>query len=136
MNERLVARMDDPKVRHDIAVLGDFARIYCAGNHADRDRVDYAIGAAVHGVYGRKIPILCRECAEHLEYAEARRAACTRDPKPFCAHCDTQCYRPRELEWQRMVMRYAGPRSWYRGHLIDGIKHAVEGAAARRAHTY
>ncbi|MHB9004357.1 MAG: nitrous oxide-stimulated promoter family protein [Coriobacteriia bacterium] len=135
MKERLTARLDDFKVRHDIAVLGDFAHMYCAGNHRDRARAACATGAAVHGVYGRKVPLLCRECAEHLDYAEARRAACTRDPKPFCAHCDAQCYRPQELEWQRTVMQYAGPRSWYRGHLKDGIRHAIEGAAARRTRT-
>lgn len=135
MNDHAIERLNDPKVRHDIAVLGDFAHVYCAASHRDRGRTPCATGAATHGVYGRKVPVLCQECASHLDYAEARRAACMRDPKPFCAHCDTQCYRSSELQWQRTVMRYAGPRSWYRGHLLDSIRHAIEGMAARRAST-
>ena len=133
MSERAIARMADTKVRHDIAVLGDFARIYCAGHHADRTRVPCTTEAAEQGVYGRKAPMLCPECEAHLAYGEQRRALCPRDPKPFCAHCDSQCYSAGELAWQRTMMRYSGPRSWYRGHLIDSIKHAREAMAVRRA---
>jgi hypothetical protein len=31
-----------------------------------------------------------------------------------------------ELAWQREMMRYSGPRSWRKGHTIDGIKHGLE----------
>jgi hypothetical protein len=115
-----------------VAVLGDFVRIYCAANHGERDRRRCTTDAAQLGVYGRKVPDVCDECESHLAYAEQRRAACPRDPKPFCAHCDTQCYRASELDWQRTMMRYSGPRSWYRGHLIDSIRHAAEAMRYRR----
>jgi hypothetical protein len=132
MNDRFVASMSDEKVRHDTRVLGDFVAIYCRGNHADRFRAELASDAESLGVYGRKTPVVCEECAEHLRYAEARRAYCPKDPKPFCAHCDTHCYRPAESEWQRQMMRYAGPKSVWHGHAIDGIKHMLEARKWRR----
>ncbi len=60
-------------------------------------------------------------------YAEKRRAFCPNDPKPFCSYCDTHCYRPDMREHMRDVMRYAGPRSMWHGHAIEGVKHLIEG---------
>lgn len=132
MNERFVQRMADEKVAHDVSVVGDFIRIYCDGHHEDRDRHGAATDAAELGVYGRKLPVLCAECQAHLGYAEKRRAYCPHDPKPFCAHCDTQCYRSEEQQWQREMMRYSGHKSWYQGHMIDGLRHMREGLEWKR----
>ncbi len=132
MNEKFVAQMSDANVRHDTRVLGDFVAIYCKGNHADRQRKVLESDAASLGVYKRTRPVVCEECAAHLRYAEARRAYCPKDPKPFCAHCDTHCYRPAEAEWQRQMMRYAGPKSVWHGHAIDGVKHVLEGRKWRK----
>lgn len=126
------ARMADEQVRHDTRTLGDFVGAYCAGNHAERERAPIESDAASLGVYGRKTPVVCAECAEHLRYAEKRRAYCPKDPKPFCAHCDTHCYKPEERVWQRQMMRYSGPRSMLHGHAIDGIKHALEARTYRK----
>ena len=87
---------------------------------------------ATLGIYGRKRPVLCAECEAHLAYGEKRRAYCPHDPKPFCAHCETHCYRPEEREWQREMMRYSGPKSWRKGHAIDGIKHVLESRKFKR----
>jgi hypothetical protein len=132
MNDRFIASMSDDGVRHDTRLLGDFVAIYCKGNHAARVRVALVSDAEALGVYGRKTPVVCEECAAHLRYAEARRAYCPRDPKPFCAHCDTHCYRPSEGEWQRQMMRYAGPKSMWHGHAVDGIKHMLEARRWRK----
>lgn len=123
----------DPGVRHDTKLLGDFVDIWCAGNHADRERAPLQSDAAGLGVYGKRVPCLCAECADHVRYAEKRRAYCPRDPKPFCANCDTHCYSSDEAEWQRRMMRYSGPKSWKRGYAIDGIRHVMESRRARRA---
>lgn len=133
MTERFAQAMNDPKVRHDTRVLASFTRIYCRGNHGGADRSPAPTDAASAGVYGPRPPVLCAECAAHLAYGEKRCAYCPKDPKPFCAHCDSRCYSPDELEWQRRMMRYSGPRSWYRGHLIDAVKHLLEGRRAVRA---
>jgi hypothetical protein len=132
MNDRFAQRMRDRTVAHDTRVLADFVAIYCDGHHRAGERELVGTDAALLGVYGRKRPTLCAECAGHLAYAEKRRAYCGQDPKPFCAHCETHCYRPEEREWQRSMMRYSGPRSWSRGHAIDGIKHVFEARKHRK----
>jgi hypothetical protein len=132
VNDRFTQRMAERDVRHDVRLLGDFADLYCAGNHGDRERSQLTSDATGLGVYGRRPPRLCPDCAEHMRYAESRRAYCPKDPKPFCANCDTHCYRPEEAEWQRVMMRYSGPRSWRRGYAIDGIRHVLETRRARR----
>ena len=76
--------------------------------------------------------MLCEECEAHLAYAEKRRAYCPQDPKPFCANCETHCYKPDEREWQREMMRYSGPKSWRKGHAIDGIRHVLESRRFRK----
>jgi hypothetical protein len=126
MSERFAEKMSDPKVRKDTKTLADFTEIWCEGHHADRERAPVASDAADLGVYGSKPPVLCAECAEHLRYGEKRRAYCPKDPKPFCAHCDTHCYKPEERDFQRTMMRFSGPRSMTRGHFIDGVKHMAE----------
>jgi len=132
VNERFAERMADPRAAHDTRVLADFVSIYCDGHHRDRIRDPAATDGAALGLYGRRRPALCGECTDHLAYAEKRRAFCPKDPKPFCAHCDTHCYRPEEREWQRQMMRYSGPRSWTRGHALDGIKHLLEARRHRK----
>ena len=132
MNEQFVVRMRDREVVHDTVVLADFVSIWCDGHHKDRVRRTAETDGAQLGIYRRKRPVLCQECEAHLAYAEQRRAYCPKDPKPFCAHCDTHCYRSVEREWQREMMRYSGPKSWRRGHAIDGIKHVLEARRYRR----
>jgi hypothetical protein len=132
LNERFEQRLMQVQVRRDIKTLGDFTAIYCRGNHADRTRRAFASDAADLGAYGRKPPVVCDECAEHLRYGEKRRAYCPKDPKPFCAHCDTHCYKADESEWQRQMMRYSGPRSALHGYAIAGIRHAMEARTWRR----
>ena len=132
-DDKFATRMRDPKVVSDTRLLGDFAVIYCKGNHADAAKEPLASAGSVLGVYGAKPPMVCERCADLLAYAERRRALCPKDPKPFCSHCDTHCYRPEQAEYMREVMRYAGPRSLLHGHAVDGIKHVIEGRKAKKA---
>jgi hypothetical protein len=133
MSERFVEKMRDPAVVHDTRLLGDFAVIYCGGNHAGAAKTPLASEGAVLGVYGAKPPVVCERCADLLAYAEKRRAYCPKDPKPFCSHCDTHCYTSEQAEYMREVMRYAGPRSLLHGHAVDGVKHVIEGRRAKKA---
>lgn len=132
MNVRFVENMNDAKVRHDTTVVADFIAIWCVGNHGDRDKMPVSTDAARLGVYDRKHPAVCAECEAHLAYAEKRRAYCPKDPKPFCAHCDTHCYKSEERQWQQEMMRFSGPKSWRHGHAIDGIRHMLEARAHKR----
>ena len=132
MNEKFVTKMHDAKVVSDTKLLADFIVIWCDGQHRNRDRHAVKTEGAELGIYGHKTPVLCEECEAHLAYAEKRRAYCPKDPKPFCAYCDTHCYMSEEREWQREMMRYSGPKSWRKGHAIDGIKHLLDGRKFRK----
>ena len=136
MNADFESRMAEKDVRKDTRLLGDFTQIYCDGNHADAEKSALTSEGVDLGVYGRKVPTVCAQCSELLVYSEKRRAFCPKDPKPFCNYCDTHCYRSDMREYMREVMRYAGPRSMWHGHAIDGVKHLIEGkkhkAAAER----
>ncbi|MDR3687725.1 MAG: nitrous oxide-stimulated promoter family protein [Coriobacteriia bacterium] len=132
MNERFAEKMNDAKVVHDTVVLADFIQIWCDGHHRDRARRPVETDGVRLGIYGRKRPTLCEECEAHLAYAEKRRAYCPHHPKPFCANCETHCYKSDEREWQREMMRYSGPKSWRKGHAVDGIKHVLESRRFRK----
>jgi hypothetical protein len=132
VNERFAERMKDSRVIHDSVVLADFIQIWCDGHHKDRPRRLAETDGATLGIYGRKRPTLCEECEAHLAYAEKRRAYCPHDPKLFCANCETHCYKSDERQWQREMMRYSGPRSWRKGHAIDGLKHVLESRKFRK----
>ena len=132
MNERFAEKMRDTKVVHDTVVLADFIQIWCDAHHRDRTRRPVETDGAQLGIYARKRPTLCAECEAHLAYAEKRRAYCPQDPKPFCANCETHCYKSDEREWQREMMRYSGPKSWRKGHAIDGLRHVLESRKFRK----
>jgi hypothetical protein len=130
VTDRLRERLGDPRVAHDTKLLGDFARIYCDGKHAGREKKPLESAGAELGVYG-EAPVLCEECGSLLVYAEKRRAYCPQDkpdaPKPFCSHCETHCYKSDMRELMRDVMRYAGPRAMFHGHAMDSVRHMIEG---------
>jgi len=74
---------------------------------------------------------LCPECAALAEYARARLSRCPfAEHKPTCAKCPVHCYRHKEREAIRRVMRYAGLRMLLYhpllalGHLLDGLRRA------------
>ena len=131
MSELFENRMHEPRVARDARTLADLVEIWCEGHHADRPRPPLTSEAATLGVYRRPV-LLCEECAGHLRYGEQRLVRCPKKPKPFCAHCEIHCYRPAEAAWQREVMRYSGPRSMWRGHFWDGVRHLVEKFRRRR----
>jgi hypothetical protein len=133
MQDRFADRMSDPDARADTRLLGDFTGIYCRGVHRAAARAPLVSDGVDAGVYGRKAPVVCDECAGLLRYAEQRRAFCPKDPKPFCSNCDTHCYKPAMREHMRDVMRYSGPRSMLHGYAVQGIRHLIENRKARKA---
>ncbi len=76
----------------------------------------------VHGLPGR----LCGECRSLLEYALERIARCPfGERKPACGSCPVHCYRSREREGIRRVMRFAGPRMPAK-HPVLAVKHFLD----------
>lgn len=81
-------------------------RMYCHGKHRTKK--------------------LCPECRKLTEYALFRLEKCPfKKNKTFCSYCKVHCYRPKEREQIREVMRFAGPRMLF-VHPIFAIKHGIE----------
>jgi RNase P subunit RPR2 len=133
MQDRFAERITQPAARADTRLLGGFAGIYCRGRHRGASRARLRSDGVEAGVYGRRVPVVCEECADLLRYAEQRRAMCPKDPKPFCSNCDTHCYKPGMRESMREVMRYSGPRAVFHGYAVQGIRHLIESRRAAKA---
>jgi hypothetical protein len=133
MQDRFAHGMAGEGAVADTRLLGAFTAIYCRGVHPGLVRAPLVSDGTDLGVYGRRVPDVCDECADLLRYAEKRRAYCPKDPKPFCSVCDTHCYSAQMSDRMREVMRYAGPRSMFHGYAIAGIKHVLAERAAKRA---
>ncbi len=59
---------------------------------------------------------LCPECATLAECVAAHLARCPyAEKKPTCRRCPIHCYRPGERAAIQTVMRYAGPKMFWRG---------------------
>ncbi len=68
---------------------------------------------------------LCKECSLLLAYADQRIDQCPFGiRKPVCNKCTVHCYRADMRERIREVMRYAGPRIFFR-HPILAIRHQI-----------
>jgi hypothetical protein len=95
------------RLRRERATLAAMIACYCRG---------------VHG----PAPALCASCRELLDYATARLERCPfQEEKPTCAKCPIHCYQPQRREQVKAVMRYAGPRVFWR-HPILSVRHFLD----------
>ncbi len=70
-----------------------------------------------------KTPGSCNECNDFLDYANEKLDRCPYgQQKPTCNKCPIHCYKPKQREQARKIMRYAGPRMLIY-HPILAIKH-------------
>lgn len=70
--------------------------------------------------------VLCAECQSLLDYAAIRLERCPfGETKPTCAQCPIHCYQPHVRERIKAVMRYAGPRMFWR-HPILSVRHFLD----------
>jgi hypothetical protein len=101
------------RLKTEHKTLTAMARIYCGDHHVPLENG------------------LCPECGKLMGYAEVRLAKCPYgQAKPTCTNCPIHCYKPRQREEVRQVMRYAGPRMALRHpwlsflHLLDKYRKA------------
>lgn len=99
------------RLKREHLTLVRMADIYCADHH--RPKVDG----------------LCPDCSALMAYAEVRLQKCPYgQAKPTCTNCPIHCYKPRQREEVKAVMRYAGPRMTLRHpwlsflHLLDKVR--------------
>lgn len=83
-------------IRMDKRTVSAMVRIYCRGAHGN-------------------VGDFCSDCKTLLDYAHARLERCPfGHRKTTCAKCPIHCYRPRERDAMRRVMRDAGRRMFPR----------------------
>lgn len=71
---------------------------------------------------------LCEDCKALKIYTAKRLLSCLYgEIKPVCKECPVHCYAPQRREQMQKVMRYSGPRMFYKKpgfaiiHMIDNI---------------
>ncbi len=114
---------ETPRLRREYRTIESMFRIWCADRHGSDVRN--------HG--------LCDECTELLAYAGQRLAKCPYgEDKPTCARCPVHCYKHRQREQVREVMRHAGPRMLWRHpwqavlHIFDKLRRVEHPMVLRR----
>ncbi len=69
---------------------------------------------------------LCSECRELSEYSYARLKHCPfQESKPVCGNCTVHCYKASMREKAKKVMRWAGPRMFFR-HPVKAFRHMIQ----------
>ncbi len=105
------------RLRRERLTVQVMISMYCAAHHA-------APGGGAAADPAR--PDLCLSCAALLDYATGRIDACRFGAgKPTCARCTVHCFRAREREAIRQVMRYSGPRMVSR-HPYLAVRHLLD----------
>jgi hypothetical protein len=101
-------------IQADAEKLVRFVSLYCKACHGCEDKNVFAFHYGKIPVVINHGPSLCRSCERLLRHAIVLRALCPLDPKPRCRKCPKNCYRPRYREQMERVMKYAGPRSFFK----------------------
>ena len=80
----------------------------------ERKAIEKMIGMYCRGQHQTKTG-LCPGCQSLLAYAQQRLEKCFfGGEKPVCAKCPIHCYAPQQRQEIAVVMRYAGPRLFFR----------------------
>ena len=96
------------RLKREHATLTCMTRIYCRDHHqADRGS-------------------MCEDCSKLMSYSARRLEKCPYgQAKPTCANCPIHCYKKRQRQEVRRIMRYSGPRMVWR-HPIRALTHSFD----------
>jgi hypothetical protein len=95
-------------------------------NKIDREEKTVSVMVELYcqGHHGKKQG-LCADCAALLDYSLSRLNNCKfGNKKPACVKCKIHCYNEEHRKKIRAIMRYSGPRIFFR-HPILTIRHLV-----------
>ena len=68
---------------------------------------------------------ICNACQNLLDYSHQRLSTCQfGENKPTCRKCPIHCYRPTMRDEIRAVMRFSGPRLFFRAPL-EWVRHKI-----------
>jgi hypothetical protein len=110
------------KIDRDTRVLSQFIEVYCEKKHPGLNKVAWEPPDGYNLSIEKSHPLLCKGCADLLDYSANRRRLCPLDPKPTCKNCEIHCYAPENRAKIREVMRFSGMQMIKRGR-IDMIFH-------------
>jgi len=115
----------ETRVELEKRMVGVMITMYCRRHHG-RDGGDETDGA------GRAEGDLCPDCAALYSYSQRRLDKCVfQNEKPTCGSCPIHCYRPDMRQRIKLVMRFAGPRMFYK-HPMLAILHAIDGMRRKK----
>ncbi|MFO1406317.1 MAG: nitrous oxide-stimulated promoter family protein [Steroidobacteraceae bacterium] len=110
----------EPRLEREFLTMHRMVEIHCTDRHGPGEGV-------------------CAECEAFLAYVHRRLEKCPYgDRKPTCARCPIHCYKPRERELARGIMRHAGPRMALRHpwlsllHVADKLRRVEHPMVVRR----
>ena len=94
----------DPRLEREHRTVAALIRIYCRSRHSAG-------------------PELCAGCSDLQRYVAERMAHCVlHHAKPTCVACAVRCFAPPQQAHIRAVLRYAGPRLFWR-HPVRAFWH-------------
>lgn len=114
--------MSGPPIRSSLAGMtalnGRLAREY--------DTLRKMVEIYCHDHHSGTVSCPCPECRVFLYYAGQRLERCPYGQgKPTCAKCPIHCYKRRQRQQAREIMRYAGPRMLFRHPLVT-LRHSFD----------
>jgi hypothetical protein len=98
--------------KKELGVLVNFVRIYCEARHGDQLEAK----GETREISGSRT-LLCRECADLVEYAMEKLRRCPLTPKPSCKKCHIHCYGREQRTRIREIMAFSGRRMILQGRL-------------------
>ena len=91
---------------YSVKIMRAMITIYCVNNHNSNGE-------------------LCDSCSELFNYTTRRFALCPQKRNSPCSLCDINCYSSEKRAELREVMKFSGPRMFFR-HPIMTLVHAYE----------
>jgi len=116
----------------DAELAARFTEWYCKSHHKNICKAPLESDGSHAGIYLKKIPVLCEDCADYVRYAEERTENCLKNPKPFCSRCDIKCYNSKMKEYSLRVMRYSGPRSVFSRYCLKALHYVIQTLNAKK----
>lgn len=91
-----------------------------------RERKTVEVMVRLYCAHHHQTHWLCDDCQKLTAYALDRLNCCPfGQRKPVCSGCPIHCYRPEMQNQIKAVMRYSGPRLFWR-HPILAIRHLTD----------
>jgi len=90
------------RIQREKRIVEKMIHLYCIENHHTKS--------------------LCNSCSELQEYTFKRLLNCPfEEDKPVCSKCQIHCYRTKEKEKIKLVMRYAGPKMFLKSPIDTAL---------------